>query len=388
VIVQKAFKYRFFPTDGQAEQLARTFGCARYVYNRALEFRTTAWQQEKKSIDYHSTAARLTEWKKEPEKAFLSEVSSVVLQQSLRNLDTAFTNFFEKRAQYPKFKSRRDRQSARYATNAFTFRDGQITVAKQSTPLDIVWSRPLPDNSKILNLTISRDTSERYFVSILVETDVKPRRRAKAEVGIDVGIKTLATTSEGEKLENPRPLVKREQRLKRLQRRLSRKARGSNNRKKARLKVARLHAKISDARRDTLQKFTTKIIRENQAIFVEGLNVAGMVQNHNLAKHIVDAAFGEIFRELEYKAKWYGRTYFPLDRFFPSSKLCSSCGHLLDELPLSIREWNCPACSAHHDRDINAAINIKRAGQYLLKLQKTTGWDARKVTPTRNQRRR
>jgi putative transposase len=388
VRVQKAFKYRFFPTDGQAEQLARTFGCARYVYNRALEFRTTAWQQEKKSIDYHSTAARLTEWKKEPEKAFLSEVSSVVLQQSLRNLDTAFTNFFEKRAQYPKFKSRRDRQSARYATNAFTFRDGQITVAKQSTPLDIVWSRPLPDNSKILNLTISRDTSERYFVSILVETDVKPRRRAKAEVGIDVGIKTLATTSEGEKLENPRPLVKREQRLKRLQRRLSRKARGSNNRKKARLKVARLHAKISDARRDTLQKFTTKIISENQAIFVEGLNVAGMVQNHNLAKHIVDAAFGEIFRELEYKAKWYGRTYFPLDRFFPSSKLCSSCGHLLDELPLSIREWNCPACGANHDRDINAAINIKRAGQYLLKLQKTTGWDARKVTPTRNQRRR
>jgi putative transposase len=384
-MVQKAFKYRFFPTDKQAAQLAKTFGCARYVYNQALEFRSTAWQLEKKSIGYHTTAAKLTEWKKEPEKAFLYGVSSVVLQQSLRNLDTAFTNFFENRAQYPNFKSRRDHQSARYATNAFTFRDGQITLAKQSTPLDIVWSRPLPDDAKILNLTISRDTSERYFVSILVETDVKPRRRAKTEVGIDVGIKTLATTSDGEKLENPRPLVKREQRLKRLQRRLSRKARGSNNRKKARLKIARLHAKISDARRDTLQKFTTRIIRENQAIFVEGLNVAGMVQNHNLAKHIVDAAFGEIFRELEYKAKWHGRTYFPLDRFFPSSKLCSSCGHVLDELLLSVREWDCPACGAHHDRDINAAINIKRAGQYLLK---TTGSDARKVTPTRNQRRR
>ena len=173
-----AFKYRFFPTDEQAAQLARTFGCARYVYNQALEYRSKSWQQEKKSIDYHDTASKLTEWKKEPEKAFLSEVSSVVLQQSLRNLDTAFTNFFEKRAQYPKFKSRRDRQSARYATNAFTFRDSQITLAKQSTPLDIVWSRPLPDDAKILNLTISRDTSERYFVSILVETDVKPRRRA------------------------------------------------------------------------------------------------------------------------------------------------------------------------------------------------------------------
>ena len=261
MIAQKAFKYRFFPTDQHAAQLARTFGCARYVYNRALEFRTSAWQQEKKSIDYYTTASTLTEWKKQPEKAFLSEVSSVVLQQSLRNLETAFTNFFEKRAQYPKFKSRRDRQSARYATNAFTYRDGRITLAKQSEPLDIVWSRPLPDDAKILNLTVSRDTSERYFVSILVETDVKPLKRAKAEVGIDVGIKTLVTTSEGEKLENPRPLLRREKRLKRLQRRLSRKVKDSANRKKARLKVARLHARISDTRRDALQKFTTKIIR-------------------------------------------------------------------------------------------------------------------------------
>jgi len=163
---------------------------------------------------------------------------------------------------------------------------------------------------------------------------------------------------------------------------------GSNNRKKSRLKVARLHAKISDTRRDTLQKFTTKIIRENQAIYVEGLNVAGMVQNHNLAKHIADAAFGEIFRELEYKAKWRGRTYLQLDRYFPSSKMCSSCGHLLDELPLSVREWDCPTCGSHHDRDINAAINIKKAGRYLLKWLKTTGSDARKVTPTRDERQR
>jgi putative transposase len=162
----------------------------------------------------------------------------------------------------------------------------------------------------------------------------------------------------------------------------------SNNRKKARFRVARLHARISDIRRDRLQKFTTKIIRENQAIYVEGLNVAGMVKNHNLAKHIADAAFGEIFRELEYKTNWYGRTYLPLDRFFPSSKLCSSCGHLLEELPLSVRELDCPGCGAHHDRDINAAINIKKAGQYLLKWIKTTGWGARKVTPTRNERRR
>src|SRR5215475_14692462 len=184
MIVQKAFKYRFFPSDEQAAQLARTFGCARYVYNQALEFRSKSWQQENKSVGYHETALKLTEWKKEPEKAFLSEVSSVVLQQSLQNLDAAFTNFFEKRAQYPKFKSRRHRQSARYATNAFTYRDGRITLAKQSEPLDIVWSRSLPEDAKILTLTVSRDTSERYFVSILFETDIKPLKKTKAEVGI------------------------------------------------------------------------------------------------------------------------------------------------------------------------------------------------------------
>jgi putative transposase len=388
VIVQKAFKYRFFPSDAQAAQLGRTFGCARFVYNQALNYRSQAWRQDKKHTNYNDTALKLTQWKREPDKAFLSEVSSVVLQQSLRNLDTAFSNFFQKRAQYPKFKSRRHRQSVRYATNAFTFRDGRIILAKQSEPLDIVWSQPLPSDAKMLNLTISRDTSDRYFVSILVETNIKPLEKAKAEVGIDVGIKTLATTSEGEKIENPRPLVKCEKRLRILQRRLSRKVKDSNNRKKARLRVARLHARISDTRRDTLQKFTTKMIGENQAIFVEGLNVVGMVKNHNLAKHIADAAFGEIFQELEYKAAWYGRTYLPLERFFPSSKLCSSCGHLLDELPLAVREWDCPACGVHHDRDINAAINIKKAGQYLLKWIKTTGWGARKVTPTRNQRRR
>jgi putative transposase len=388
VIAHKAFKHRFFPTPQQAAQLAQTFGCARYVYNQTLEFRNTAWRQQKKSVGYHETASILTKWKKEPDRAFLSEVSSVVIQQSLRNLDTAFTNFFENRAKYPRFKSRRHRQSARYAANAFTVKDGKITLAKQSEPLDIVWSRSLPDDAKILSLTVSLDTSGRYFVSILVETDIKPLEKAKAEVGIDVGVKTLATTSDGEKLENPRPLVKYEERLQIFQRRLSRKFRDSNNRKKARFRVARLHAKIADIRRDTLQKFTTKIICENQAIFVEDLNVAGMVKNHNLAKHIADASFGEIFRELEYKAEWYGRTYLPLDRFFPSSRLCSSCGHLLDELPLSMREWDCPSCGIHHDRDINAAINIKKAGQYLLKWKKATGWGARKVTPTRNERRR
>ena len=384
-IVLKAFKYRFFPSDEQAAQLAMSFGCARYVYNLALEYRTTGWQQKKKSVGYNLTAAKLTVWKKEPEKSFLNEVSSVVLQQSLRNLADAFKNFFEKRAAYPRYKSKHGHQSVRYQANAFTYRDGRITLAKQSEPLDIVWSRPLPADARLISATVSKDQAGRYFISILVETTVPPLKKSKAEVGIDLGIKTLAVTSNGDRLENPRPLLRCEKRLKRLQRRLSRKIKGSNNRKKARHKVARLHARIGDTRRDVIQKFTWKIISENQAIFVEDLNVAGMLKNHRLAKHIADATFGEIYRELEYKSEWYGRTYLELDRFYPSSKLCNNCGHLLDELPLSVREWDCPKCGTHHDRDKNAAINIKRAGQTLLK---TTGWVARKVTPTRNERRR
>ncbi len=263
--------------------------------------------------------AKLTEWKKEPEKAFLSEVSSVVLQQSLRNLDTAFTNFFAKRAEYPKFKvETRHRQSAPLRHQRLHHRDGR-DHARQAIRAFGYLSGVVRflTMRKMVNLTVSKDTEERYFVSILVETDFKPLKKVKAEVGIDVGIKTLARTSDGQRLENPRPLLRREKRLKRRQRRLSRKVKGSNNRKKAKLTVAKLHARISDTRRDTVQKFTTKIIRENQAIFVEGLNVAGMLKNGNLAKHIADAAFAEIFRELEYKARWYGRSYIAIGSVLP-----------------------------------------------------------------------
>src|SRR5262249_11208674 len=228
VIVQQAFKDRFFPTHEQAAQLAKTFGYARSVYNQALAFRTSAGRQEKHSIGSPLTSANLTEWKKEPEKAFLSEGSSVVLQPSLRHLEVAFPNFFEKRAQYPAFKSKHGRPSARSAPNAFTERDGRITLAKPSEPLDIGRSRPLPEDAKLVKLTVSRDTSGRDLVRLLVEPDVQPLRKAKAEVGRDVGIRTLATTSDGEQLENPRPLIRREKRWKRLQRRLSRKVKGSN----------------------------------------------------------------------------------------------------------------------------------------------------------------
>jgi putative transposase len=373
MIVQKAYKYRFYPSNTQARQLAQTFGSARFVWNLGLELRSKSYEQEQKSISYTQTAAALTQWKKEPEKAFLKEVSSVVLQQSLRNLETAFQNFFSKRASYPKFKRRRDKQSVRYQTNAFTFSEGKITLAKQIEPLEISWSRPLPDDAKLISATVSKDKAERYFISILVETDVQSLPETTADVGIDVGIKALAVCSNGETLKNPRPLVKAEKQLKLKQRRLSRKV--NHNRDKQRIKVAKQHAKIRDIRTDTIHKFTTATIRENQAVYVEGLNVAGMLKNHKLAKHIADASFAEVFRQLEYKANWYGREYIQLDQFFPSSKMCSNCGHLLLKLPLSVREWTCPECDSKHERDGNAATVILLAGRYL----RATGSDARKV---------
>src|SRR5262245_6750390 len=373
MIVQKAFKYRFFPTDSQKRQLARTFGCARFVWNQALELRSKTYEETKKSPGYAQTTNALTQWKKEPEKAFLKEVSSVVLQQSLRNLDAAFQNFFDKRAKYPRFKSRHDKQSVRYQTNAFTFRDGKITLAKQNKPLEISWSRPLPGDAVLISATVSTDGAGRYFISILVETDIQPLPETAADVGIDLGIKTLAKCSNNKELENPRPLRNATKRLRLNQRRLSRKVKGSNNRNKARLKVAKLHARIRDIRTNNIHQFTTETIRENQAVYVEGLNVVGMLKNHALAKHIADASFGEIIRQLDYKAKWYGREFIQLDRFFPSSKLCHVCGHLMLKLPLSVREWTCTQCDTNHDRDGNASKTILLAGRYMRATRSDAG---------------
>ena len=266
MIAQKAYKYRFFPTDSQKTQLARTFGCARFVWNQGLELRSKSYQETQQSLSYSQTTEALTQWKREPEKVFLNYVSSVVLQQALRNLDAAFNNFFEKRAEYPRFKSRKDRQSARYQTNAFTYRDGRIRLAKQDEPLEISWSRHPPDDAKLISATVSKDKAERYFISILVEIEMKALPETSADVGIDVGVKTLATCSNGVRLENPRPLHMATRRLRLRQRRLSRKVKGSNNRNKERIKVAKQHAKIRDIRADHIHKFTTATIRDNQAV--------------------------------------------------------------------------------------------------------------------------
>ncbi|MEU7634583.1 RNA-guided endonuclease TnpB family protein [Streptomyces sp. NPDC039016] len=362
--VKRAFKYRFYPTDEQAAELSRTFGCVRKVYNLALAARTEAWARQER-VNYNATSAMLTAWKKTEELSYLNDVSSVPLQQTLRHLQTAFTHFFAKRAKYPRFKSRKkSRKSAEYTTSGFRFRDGRLTLAKMSEPLTIVWSRPLPEGATPSTVTVSQDSAGRWFVSMLCEDPaVKPLPATDTAVGTDVGLDHLLTLSTGQKIANPRHERRDRVRLTKAQRELPHKAKGDGaNRAKARRKVARIHARIADRRRDGLHKLTTRLVRENQTIVIEDLTLRNMVKNRSLARAISDAAWAEFRSMLEYKAQWYGRDVVAVDRFFPSSKLCSTCGTLQDKMPLNVRTWTCERCGTTHDRDVNAAKNLLAAG--------------------------
>src|SRR2546425_6173005 len=359
---KKAYTYRVYPTDEQAHILARTFGCCRYAYNWALRQRTDAFFQRGERLYYNQLAVMLTDLKKQEETAWLNEVSSVPLQQALRHLDRAFRNFFEGRAEYPTFKKKRNLQSATYASNAFTWNSGVLTLAKMDVPLDIVWHRPLPDGCKPSSVTITRDEAHRYFVSILVEEDIKPLEVTPKMVGLDLGLKSMVITSDGHTYGNPKFFSQDEKKLAKAQRRHAKKKKGSKNRNKARLSVARIHKKIADRRRNYQHQLSTHIIRENQVVCVESLAVKNMVQNHCLAKAISDVGWSEFVRQLEYKVAWYRRTLIKIDKWYPSSKRCFDCGHILDSLTLDVRVWTCPECGVVHDRDINAAQNILAAG--------------------------
>src|SRR3989454_3818225 len=359
---KRAYKYRMYPSCEQKQILARTFGCARFVYNWALRLRTDAYYERQERIGYHQTSAMLTDLKKQPVYAWLNDVSCVPTQQALRHLDQAFRNFFEGRAQYPKFKSRHGEQSAEYTTSAFKWDGTTLTLAKMDAPLDIHWSRPLPKGCKPTTVTVTKDTAGRYFVSMLVEEDIKALPALSKQVGLDLGLKSMVVLSTGEQVGNPQFFRTDEKKLAKAQRRLAKKKKGSKNRNKARLKVARVHARIADRRRDYQHKLSTRIVHENQVICVESLAVKNMVKNHSLAKAISDVGWGEFVRQLEYKSQWYGRTLIKIDRFYPSSKTCHACKHVLDSLLLDIREWVCPACGVVHDRDTNAALNILAEG--------------------------
>jgi len=359
---KKAYTYRIYPTDEQASILARTFGCCRFVYNWALRQRSAAFFQHGERLYYHQLAVMLTDLKKQEASAWLSEVSSVPLQQALRHLDSAFRNFLEGRAEYPTFKKKHGVQSATYASNAFTWDGANLTLAKMDTPLDIHWSRPLSKGCQPTTITISKDCAHRYFVSLLVEEDIKHLPVINKQIGLDLGLKSMVITSDGHTYGNPQFFVKDEKKLAKAQRRHAKKKKGSKNRRKAQLQVARIHARIADRRRDYQHKLSTKIIRENQVVCVESLSVKNMLQNHTLAKAISDVGWSEFVRQLEYKAKWYGRMLVKIDKFYPSSKRCCACGHILESLTLDIRFWTCSECGAVHDRDINAAKNVLAAG--------------------------
>ena len=367
--MKRAYKYRFYPTPEQAELLAQTFGCVRVVYNHILRWRTDAYYERQEKIGYTQANARLTALKKEPDFAWLNSVSCVPLQQVLRHQQAAFSNFFAGRAKYPTFKSKRHKQSAEFTASAFKYRDGKLYMAKSKEPLAVHWSRPLP--SAPSTITISKDAAGRYFVSCLCEFEPALLPVLNKTVGIDIGLNTLFATDTGFKTGNPRQTERFADKLAKLQRRLSKKKLGSKNRAKARQKVARLHAKIADCRMDNLHKLSRKLINENQVVCAESLKVKNMIRNPRLAKQISDAGWGEFVRQLEYKAEWGGRTLVRTDQFFPSSKRCSDCGYTMHKMPLSVRDWTCPECGNVHDRDINAARNIKAAGLAVLACGET-----------------
>lgn len=367
----RGFKYRFYPTEAQRVELAQTFGCTRFVYNWALKLKTDAYYEKQEKISYGQTSNALTQIKKDPQYPWLKQVSSVPLQQGLRHLNTAFLNFLAGRAKYPRFKKKNSKQSVTYASSGFKWIDGKLTLAKMKEPLKIKWSRYFEEQPT--SVTISKDSANRYFVSFLVEEKLEQYPRPSAQVGIDLGVKDVLVTSKGFASGNPKYYAKYQARLKTLQRRLAKKHKGSLNRYKARLKVAKLHAKIADGRKDFLHKLTTQLVRENQAIYTETLAVKNMMANHKLAKAIADCGWGEALRQLEYKCQWHGRTIGAIDRWFPSSKRCNPCGHILDKLPLDVREWTCPSCNSHNLRDVNAAKNILAVGQTVLACGDTSG---------------
>jgi len=362
VDIKRAYRFRFYPTPEQELILARTFGCARFAYNHMLRLRTDAWLQRQERVGYHETSAALTKLKRGPAFVWLNEVSSVPVQQALRHLQTAFANFFAKRARYPQFKRKDGPQSVEYTTSAFKWDGKALKLAKMDAPLAIRWSRTLPRGANPTTVTVSRDMAGRYFVSMLCDDTVSAKRKAKGLVGVDLGLTHFAILSTGEKIAAPNTFRRNEAKLAKLQRRLAKKTRGSARRAKAKLKVARLHAKIADSRRDFLHKLSTRLINENQVIAVESLSVSNMQKNRCLSKSIGDASWSEFVRQLEYKAHWYGRTLVGIDRWYPSSKRCSDCGHTVAAMPLNVREWTCPECGSIHDRDVNAARNVLAAG--------------------------
>ena len=359
----KAYKYRLNPNEEQRIFFEKSFGCARYVYNWGLNLRNEAYQKDEVRLTFVDLCKSLTMLKKCEDSSWLYEVANQSLQQSLRNMDSAFTRFFREKKGFPKFKSKKGKQSFQYVKQVeINFANHKVKLPK------IGWVNFYKNREfigKIGTVTISKSTTGKYYMSIIVDDGIDLPAKApinhETSVGIDVGIKDFAVLSNGQVFENPRYLEKAEKRLKVLQKRYSKKQKGSKRQERARLQLAKAHEKVKNCRLDYIHKVTSKIIRENQTVIIEDLNIEGMMKNHNLAKHIGSASWYEFFRQLQYKAEWNGVNLIRIGRFEPSSKMCL-CGTINKDLKLSQREWDCPNCGRHNDRDLLAAINIKRFG--------------------------
>ena len=359
--MQKGVKFRAYPNKEQQNLINQTLGCCRLIYNKGLSMRNEAYSNGEK-ISYNQTSAMLTDLKKQADFSFLKNVDSIALQQSLRDLDRGFKNMFEKRARHPQFKSKHNHHQSYRTIN----QGGNIRIVGKYIKLPklgYVKIKQSMEVGHINNVTVERTPTGKYFVVLNVEFEPEFRLNAGGMIGIDVGIKDFYSDSKGNIVSNPKYLEKSMRKLVREQRRLSRKQKGSNNRNKQRVKVAKVHEKITNQRNDFLQKQSTMLVSENQTICIEDLNIKGMVRNHKLAQHIANCSWSKFFTMLEYKATWYGNNIIKVPTMYPSSQTCSCCGYKNPLVKnLSVREWKCPNCHTKHDRDINASINILNKG--------------------------